>query len=139
MSLINSQSFGIRFKTGFIISALYLLIIMQGCSSLETLVWNRAETTLDGHPLVIRQCRNSYQRVESNTAEDRHYIFGCENNIKVDIRNDVLTVNGKSYGTLNKGDSIVIKNDKVFINGREPVVVSKNVKGLVRNIEAALK
>lgn len=139
MSLINSQTLGIRFKTGFVISALYLLIIIQGCSSLQTIVWDRAETTLDGHHLVIHRCPNSYQRVESDTASERRYVFGCENNIKVEIRNDALTVNGRSYGMLNKGDSIEVSNDKVLINGKEPAVVSKNLKGLVRNIESAVK
>lgn len=124
MSQVNAQSFGLRFRTGFIISTLFLFIIMQGCSDMHTLVWNKAETVIDGHKVVIRSCRNSYTRTESDTKENSHHIFGCANYVKVEIRNEELTVNGKSYGMLGRGDSVEVKGDKVFINTKEAQVVA---------------
>lgn len=106
------------------LSTLSLILFTQGCSDLHTLVWNKAETVMDGHKVVIHACRNSYTRTEIDTPTDRHHIFGCATYVKVDLHNDALTVNGKSYGTLSEGDSVEVKGDKVFINKKEAVALA---------------
>jgi hypothetical protein len=119
MSSINGQSFGVRFKTGLVISVLFLFLIMQGCSDLHNLVWNKADAFIDGHHVVISPCRNSYTKTISDTPTNRDHIFGCGDAIKVQIKNEELTVNDKAYGVLGRGDTIIVKNDKVFINKKE--------------------
>lgn len=111
-------------KTVVTLSTLSLILLAQGCSDLHTLVWNKAETVIDGHKIVIHACRNSYTRVEADTPTDRHQIFGCATYIEVDLHNDALTVNGKSYGTLSGGDSVEVKGEKVFINKKEAEAVA---------------
>lgn len=111
-------------KTGLILSALSLFLFMQGCSDANTLVWNKAETTIDGHQVVIRPCRDSYTRTESDTKTNRQHVFGCGQRVKVEIRNEALTVNGKSYGMLGAGDAIEVKDEKVFINKKEAEAVA---------------
>jgi hypothetical protein len=111
-------------KTIITLSVLSLILVAQGCSDMHTLVWNKAETVMDGHKVVIHACRNSYTRVEADTPTDRHQIFGCATYVKVDLHNDALTVNGKGYGTLSQGDSVEVKGDKVFINKKEAAVVA---------------
>lgn len=116
-----------NFKTsrrGIIASSLFLFLFIQGCSSMNELVMNKAETTINGHQVVIRPCRDSYTRTLKDTETNRHHVFGCGKHIKVEIRNEVLTVNDKSYGMLNSGDSIEVKNDKVLINKKEAVAVA---------------
>lgn len=125
MSFISSKNIKSRtIKSGVIISALFMVLFMQGCSDVETMVRNKAETTIDGHQVVIKPCRNSYTRTEADTPKDRQHVFGCGERTKVEIRNDALTVNGRNYGTLAKGDAIEVKDEKVFINKREAAVVA---------------
>ncbi|HKS28304.1 MAG TPA: hypothetical protein VJS44_10810 [Pyrinomonadaceae bacterium] len=111
-------------KSGIFISSLFLVLFIQGCSDVETMVRNKAETEIDGHQVVIKPCRNSYTRTESDTPKDRQHVFGCGDRTKVEIRNDELTVNGRKYGTLAKGDAIEVKDEKVFINKKEAAVVA---------------
>ena len=115
-------------KPALIISALLLFLFTQAsCSDLHTLAWNKAEQTLDGHKVVIKPCRDSYTETEIDTKTEtgRYYIFGCGDKVKVEIRNEALTVNGKSYGMLGAGDSVEVKDGKVFINAKEVVEVAK--------------
>jgi hypothetical protein len=112
-------------KTAIIISALFLLLSAQACSDIHTLAWNRAEDTIDGHKVVIKPCRNSYTKTVMDTKTNRYHIFACGDTVRVEIRNDALTVNDKSYGMLGAGDSVEVKDLKVFINTREAAEVAK--------------
>lgn len=125
MSSISIKSLKSRsIKTGVVISTLFMLLFMQGCSDVETLVRNRAEATLDGHQVVIKPCRNAYTRTEMDTPKDRQHVFGCGERTRVEIRNEALTVNGKNYGMLGSGDSVEVKDEKVFINRKEAEAVA---------------
>lgn len=126
-------------KSVVAVSSILMLLLSAGCSDLHNLVWNKADTFIDGHHIVISPCRNSYTKTIMDTPAERNHIFGCGKDVAVQIKNEELIVNDKSYGTLGKGDSILVKNGKVFVNDKEPAVVSKNLKGLVRNIESALR
>ena len=125
MSSIRVKSFDARIiRTGIIASSLFLVLFIAGCSDMNTLVINKAEENIDGHQVVIKPCRNSYTRTEADTPTNRQHVFGCGDRTKVEIRNDALTVNGKSYGTLTQGDSVEVKDDRVFINKKEAVAVA---------------
>jgi hypothetical protein len=120
MSCTNANSLKpANLKTGVLVSALFLLIFAQGCSSVNEMVWNKAETMIDGHRVVIRPCRDSYTRTQMDTKTDRSHIFACGKRVKIEIKNEELAVNGKSYGRLGPGDSVEVKYDKVFINQKE--------------------
>ena len=117
ISAISSKPCNV--KSGIILSSLLLLLLTQGCSSMNEVVWNKAETTIDGHHVVIRPCRDSYQRTETDKKTNQHHVFACGDKVKVEIRNDELTINGKSYGKLGGGDSVEVNREKVFINKKE--------------------
>ncbi|HEX8748683.1 MAG TPA: hypothetical protein VF717_16040 [Pyrinomonadaceae bacterium] len=111
-------------KGGVIISALFMVLFMQGCSDVHTLVRNKAETTIDGHKVVINPCRDSYTRTLKDTPQDSQHVFGCGDRVRVEIRNEALTVNGKNYGMLGRGDSVEVKDEKVFINKKQAEAVA---------------
>lgn len=125
MSATSGKSFKSRAAlTSFALFAFFMPLFTQGCSDMNTLIWNKAETTIDGHRVVIRSCRNSYTRTEYDAKENRRHIFGCANYVKVEIGNEELTVNGKSYGTLGRGDSVEVKGGKVLVNNKEAGAVA---------------
>lgn len=127
MNLIRAKSLNSRTaQAAVFMLSLFLFLLMQGCADLHNLVWNKADTFIDGHHIVISPCRNSYTKTISDTPTNRNHVFGCGESIKVQIKNEDLTVNDKSYGMLGSGDSIVVKNGKVFINTKEAVEVAKN-------------
>lgn len=112
-------------KTAIIISSLFLLLFTQACEDVHTLAWNKAETTIDGHRVLIKPCRNSFTRTLSDTKTNRHHIFGCGDKVQVEIKNEALSVNGKGYGTLGQGDAVEVKDGKVFVNKKEAAEVAK--------------
>lgn len=127
MTLISAKCFKSHIlKASIAISSLSLLLFAQGCAEIHSLAWNKADTVIDGHHIVISPCRDSYTKTINDTPTNRYHIFGCGKTIEVKIKNEDLTVNGKSYGMLGRGDSVVVKNDKVFINTKEAVEVAKN-------------
>lgn len=138
MTLISAESLKSSIMAAGIVSSLLLLLFAQGCSDVDTLVWNKADTTIDGHHIVISPCRDSYTKTINDTPTDRHHVFGCKS-VEVKIDNEELTVNDKPYGTLSRGDTVMVKNGKVFINDKEAVAVAKNGQGAARNITAALR
>jgi hypothetical protein len=112
-------------RTGIVILSLFLFGLAQGCSDMHNLVWNKADAFIDGHHVVISPCRNSYTKTINDTPTERNHMFGCANDtIKVEIKNEELKVNGKYYGVLGRGDTVIVKSDKVFINQKEAVEVA---------------
>ena len=55
------------------------------------------------------------QSQKDGTSKIVSYEFTC-GDTKVEIRDNNLTVNGKSYGTLNEGDLIAVDYGKVRVN-----------------------
>ena len=125
MSSMSPKVFeSLSFRTGVIISSLFLLILIQGCSDIQSHLLNKANAFIDGHHIAISPCRGSYTKI-SDTETNRDFIFNCnDDSIRVQIKNEQLTVNDKSYGMLSSGDSVVVKNDKVFINSKEAGAVA---------------
>ena len=113
-------------KFGVVASSFLMLLFGAGCSDVHTLVWNKADTFIDGHHVVISPCRDSYTKTIMDTPTERNHIFGCGQKIKVQIKNEELMVNDKNYGMLGRDDTVVVKNDKVFINGKESTMIAKN-------------
>ncbi|HEX8176854.1 MAG TPA: hypothetical protein VF543_17320 [Pyrinomonadaceae bacterium] len=124
MPSISIKNLKSRTVKGGVIPALFMALFMQGCSDVHTLVRNKAEATIDGHQVVINPCRESYTRTLKDTLTERHHVFGCGERVKIEIRNDALTVNNKNYGMLGQGDSVEVKDEKVFINKKQAEAVA---------------
>ena len=97
----------------------------KGCSEIVTLlegrrsmlVWNEGESRLRSHYVRVAPAgwlSGSYQ----SSSEDGNHRFACSVTT-VEIKNEELTVNTKSYGRLKQGDSVMVDGDKVLINDQE--------------------
>jgi hypothetical protein len=98
-------------------------ILCTACSSSNNLLLGRVEATVDGHTVVVTDCyRTSVPPPQqlANTADGKSvYRFMPCRDADVIIRGDTLTVNGKRYGRLNRGDAITVDHGKVLVNDHE--------------------
>ena len=100
-----------------------LLVVSLLVFSSACIKFHHEPTTaeLGTHVVSIRpQCdvpsTTSHSRTEvDGTSRITHYEFKCGETTVV-IRENTLTVNGKSYGTLSEGDQIAIDFGKVRVN-----------------------
>lgn len=86
---------------------------------LRELFWGREEAVIWGHQIVIKPCRHAEkQTLGDNGPLDSHHVIRC-GATKVEIFNEELRVNEKSYGKLAEKASVQVTDGKVFINGSE--------------------
>jgi hypothetical protein len=87
--------------------------------ALREVTQGRAEAYMWSHRIWISPCRWSQRKtLRANSEEDSHQIFRCFG-IKVEIVNEELRVNQKSYGKLDKGVEIYVVKGRVFIGDQE--------------------
>jgi hypothetical protein len=86
---------------------------------LRELFFGREETVIWGHQILIKPCRNAEkQTLNDNAPLDSHHVIKC-GATKVEIVNEELRVNEKSYGKLAEKAPVKVADGKVFINGSE--------------------
>ncbi len=73
---------------------------------------------LGSHSVSVRPKCISKQINNQFPGTDKIYNLTC-GETKVTIKNEELSVNGRTYGVLNAGDSVHVNNGKVYINARE--------------------
>lgn len=79
----------------------------------------RAEAHMWSHRIWISPCRWSKRKtLRANSEEDSHQIFRCFGT-KVEIVDEELRVNERSYGKLDKGVEVYVVKSKVFIGDKE--------------------
>ena len=94
------------------------LVFSSGCISVHNIP---REEYLGSYLVSIRPfCESAStgsenQAQEGGTSKIISYEFTC-GETKVEIRENTLTVNGKSYGPLNEGDHIAVDYGKVRVN-----------------------
>ena len=87
--------------------------------TLREVAQGRAVAYMWSHRIWISPCRWSKRKtLRANTEEDSHQVFKC-GGMKVEIVNEELRVNEKSYGKLSKGVDISVANGRVFIGYEE--------------------
>jgi hypothetical protein len=97
--------------------ALLFPVLISGCL---TFTGTPRETDLETHHVTVRPyCQaastHSETRTEANGDQVLLYSEYKCGDTTVLIRGEDLTVNGKSYGTLQKGGAIAVNNGKVAI------------------------
>ena len=87
--------------------------------TLREAMHGRAEAHMWSHRIWISPCRWSKRKtLRANSEEDSHQIFRCFGT-KVEIVDEELCVNEKSYGKLEKGAEVYVVKGKVFIGDKE--------------------
>ena len=102
---------------------LCLVFLLQGCNStINNELLGIEEVTVNGHTIVVEDCyrigKQTAETIEDAPGRSIHRFAPCRD-ADVLIKYEELIVNGKSYGMLNKGDTITVHHDKVLINSKE--------------------
>ena len=85
----------------------------------------RADDRINGHKISITPCSHANRQTVRDTApEDSKHIIKCPN-AELVIENEVLNVNGKSYGKLAEKVAVRVEGQKVFINDLETQPVTQ--------------
>lgn len=98
--------------------ALFVLVLTPACIRFHRMP---REQQLGSHLVSIRPyCDGATSGSLAQTQKDGtsriiSYEFTC-GDTKVEIRENTLVVNGKSYGTLNEGDQVAVDFGKVRVN-----------------------
>ena len=93
-------------------------LLLAACSRRNNLLLGRVEAPVGTHTVVVTDCyRTSAPDPERVDAAAFHYM-PCRD-ADVWIRGEELTVNGKSYGQLNPGDSVLVDHGVVSIDRKQ--------------------
>ncbi|MBI1766195.1 MAG: hypothetical protein HYR56_32730 [Acidobacteria bacterium] len=84
---------------------------------LREVFFGQTETVIWGHHLSVASCRHAErQTLSDNGPLDSHHVIKC-GATKVEIINEELRVNEKSYGKLAARVDVQVGDGEVFING----------------------
>jgi hypothetical protein len=93
------------------------LVMTAACSQSNNLLFGRVQATVGTHTVVVTDCyRTSVPSPEKSGDE---YRFTPCRDADVVIHGETLYVNGRSYGQLNPGDSILVDHGVVSVNRQQ--------------------
>ena len=100
------------------------MVLLSTCSRSNNLLLGRVEATVGTHNVVVTDCyRTSVplpQKEENTGTGHLTYRFTPCRDARVLIRNDDLSVNGKTYGHLNPNDAVLVDHGVVSVDRRGP-------------------
>ena len=92
-------------------------IVLGGCSRSNNLLLGRVEEKVGTHVVIVTDCYRT-EVTPPYSIEGGYQFVPCRD-ADIVIRAEQLTVNGKSYGRLNRDDEILVDHGVVSIGRRE--------------------
>jgi hypothetical protein len=90
-----------------------------GCSQSNNLLFGRVEADVAGHTVAVTDCYRTRvpppETITSPGDSPTHRFAPCRDAVVI-IKNDELTVNGRSYGKLGARDAVLVDHGVVSIN-----------------------
>ena len=106
-----------------LVARIVVLVLLCGCPlylggcKCNVSVNRQSNTQMGSHAVVVKP-GSTYTSHSSLTSGDKaRHTFTC-GNVTVRIIDERLIVNDMSYGLLKAGDSVLIDNGKVFVEGK---------------------
>jgi hypothetical protein len=88
-------------------------LVLNGCSRSNNLLLGRVEAVVAGHTVVVTDCYRT--NVPAPLPESHGATFTPCRDAVVAIRDEQLTVNGTSYGSLTHDAKVVVDHGRVSI------------------------
>jgi len=101
-------------------SFFFAIFLLSGCSRSNNLLLGRVEATVGGHTVAVTDCYRTsvpppVKMADTPDGKSAYRFTPCRD-ADIMIRDDELTVNGKTYGHLGQGDKVTVDHGKVLIN-----------------------
>ncbi len=106
-----------QFLTWLAVRAAPFALLSTSCSQSNNLFMGRVEATVDGHRVSVEDCYRL--SVDPPKQIDGGYRYTPCRDADVLIRGEEVTVNGRAYGHIKPGDSILVDHGTVSIGGPE--------------------
>jgi hypothetical protein len=107
-------------KAIIVILFVSVAVTISSCSKSNNVLLGRVEAKLGTHTIVVTDCYRtsvpSAQSVKDSAGGFISYRFTPCVDADVVIRDERLTVNGKSYEKLSPGDTVIVDHGQVFVN-----------------------
>ncbi len=100
---------------------LSLVLLASSCSKSNNLLLGRVEAKVGSHIVIVTDCyRTTVPPAEILRDSDNRPFYRYAPCVDADVMiNGVqLLVNGRSYGNLHEGDTVIVDHGKVLVNGR---------------------
>jgi hypothetical protein len=101
-------------------------VLFSGCSRQNNVLLGRVEARLGTYTVIVTDCyRTSVprpQRLDDTPDGKPVYRFTPCRDADILIRGGALSVNGKFFGTLGSGDTVLVDHGRVSINDVEATV-----------------
>lgn len=94
-----------------------IVISAVACSRSNNLLFGEVQANLGAHTVVVTDCYRTSVPAPRKSGDD--YRFTPCRDSDVVIHDETLSVNGKSYGRLNPGDSILVDHGVVSMNRQQ--------------------
>jgi hypothetical protein len=106
-------------------------VLFSGCSRSNTILLGRVEAHVGTYMVIVTDCyRTSVpppQKLDDTPDGKPVYRFTPCRDADILIQGNALTVNGKSFGKLSYGDTVLVDHGKVSINNVEATVKSSGL------------
>ena len=100
---------------GLFLLAALICVFLGGCSNSNNLLLGEVRATVGTHAVMVTDCyRTSVDPPRQTGAASYEYV-PCRD-ARVVIRDEQLTVNGRSYGKLQARDSVLVDHGVVSVH-----------------------
>ena len=105
----------VRLATIFVMLSAALLT--TACNKSNNLFFGEVRATVGAHAVEVTDCYRTRVPPPESLSDGYHFTPCRDSDIV--IRNEALSVNGKAYGPLKPGDSILVDHGVVSVNGQQ--------------------
>lgn len=114
--------------TLFVNSCLVFTLFPACNSSQQNALLGKQQATIGGHTIVVTDCYRTDKAQAETVIDDKGatvYRFAPCKDANIEIRNEQLIVNGKSYGQIKAGVSVTLDHHQLLVNRDEIADVRK--------------
>lgn len=107
------QTMGARYELPLVFCCI-ATVMTTACSQSNNLLLGRVQATVGTHAVVVTDCYRTSVPDPQKSGDD--YRFTPCRDADVVIQDEILSVNGQSYGHLNPSDSVLVDHGVVSVN-----------------------
>jgi hypothetical protein len=93
------------------------MVAAAACSQSNNLLFGQVRATVGTHHVVVTDCYQTSVPLPQKSGDD--YRFTPCRDADVVIHGETLSVNGRSYGPLDTGDSVLVDHGVVSVNRQQ--------------------